>query len=458
MKSLLPAMLIGFLMFGYGEGTAQIQGKQSSVVAEVDDVVGGVMDNYSSIESGFAEAENALRSSDAPVIKILDDLTKIVSGERAESEGMKHQLLTLKKKLEDRKKKIDLAAGKASPSMRESYGLALSEIEGKLDGKIKPLLDFDFQYLDKFEKDLSAATLEWKEFLGNVNGVLDEGLIRNELANRISDHFEENMAKPIEERRSKWGSVVKARKERVQKEQIDGRPPFVDNLPKPTEQRSPQPINANQDYYNHLKKVLENPLISDMWSYQLFEYTPLKTNSPGIYETNSKPLMQLFSYGVVAEEKSQKNFDSLGQPIANPSVMVTQTGFFHWNGKKEGRMFESTHFNGGIKGLRLDNPQLSATSVFAKRLMSESLNHQTGTLAIPLAALVDKIHLDESIDSELKAYLHMEIVSMIKAKGDTALPDHLKILQYFDKIDDGLKLRLSPSLWIDVRRRRAGER
>jgi len=248
MKSLLHAMLIGFLMFGYGEGTAQIKGKQSSVVAEVDDVVGGVMDNYTSIESGFAEAENALRSSDAPVVKILDDLTKIVSGERAESEGMKDQLLTLKKKLEDRKKKIDLAAGKASPSMRESYGLALSEIEGKLDGKIKPLLDFDFQYLEKFEKDLSAATLEWKEFLGNVNGVLEEGLIRNELVNRISDHFEENMAKPIEERRSKWGSVVKARKERVQKEQIDGRPSFVEKpLPKKPPVVETKEIKGNID-------------------------------------------------------------------------------------------------------------------------------------------------------------------------------------------------------------------
>ena len=103
---------------------------QVVVVAEEDEVVGGVMDNYSSIESGFAEAENALRSTGAPVIKILDDLEKLISGKRAESEGMKDQLLTLKKKLEDRKKKIELSAGNASSSLRESYGLALEQMEG----------------------------------------------------------------------------------------------------------------------------------------------------------------------------------------------------------------------------------------------------------------------------------------------------------------------------------------
>ena len=69
-------------------------------------------------------------------------------------------------------------------------------------------MDFDFQYLEKFEKDLFASTLEWKEYLVNVDGVLDESLIRNELANRISDHFRENMSKLIEERREKWTGVA----------------------------------------------------------------------------------------------------------------------------------------------------------------------------------------------------------------------------------------------------------
>jgi len=308
MKSLLPATLIALLMVGYGESTAQIKGKQSSLVADVDEVVGGVMDNYSSIESGFAEAENALRSTGAPVIKILDDLEKLISGKRAESEGMKDQLLTLKKKLEDRKKKIELSAGNASYSLKESYGSALSEIEGKLKGKIKPLLDFDFPNLGKFEKDLSESILEWKEYLGNVNGVLDEGLIRNELANRISEHFRDKLTRAIEERRSKWGSVVKARKERVQKEQIDGRPSFVDNLPKPTEQRSPKhinPVNPQQEAVQNDEKnisgtrFVENFTIHDI----RFEMIWVK---PGTFTMGSPK-------GFFAEEKGRDDDETQHQ-------------------------------------------------------------------------------------------------------------------------------------------------
>ena len=106
MKSLLPATLIGLLIVGYGESTAEIKEKQSSGVADVDEVVVWVMDNYSSMEDGFVGAENALRSSDAPVDGILKYLEKLVSESRAESEGMKDQLITLKEKLEAQKKKI----------------------------------------------------------------------------------------------------------------------------------------------------------------------------------------------------------------------------------------------------------------------------------------------------------------------------------------------------------------
>jgi antitoxin component YwqK of YwqJK toxin-antitoxin module len=168
--------------------------------------------------------------------------------------------------------------------------------------------------------------------------------------------------------------------------------------------------------------------------------------------------MQLFSYGVVAEKKSQKNFDSDGNPIANPPVTISKIGKFYWNDKLEGRVFKSTHFNGGIKGYLLENGKLSATSVFAKRLMSESLNHQTGTLAIPLATLVDKIYLEESICSTLKAYIHMEVVSMIKSKSEATSPDHMKILHDFDSIDGEVKSKLSPTLWMDATQRGGREK
>jgi len=125
MKSLLLAMLIGLMMVGCGESTSEVEDKPSSLVADVDEVVEWVMDNYSSMESNFAKAENDLRSSDAPVIKILDDLAKLVSDRRIKSEDKKKKLIALKEELESKKGKIEKEMTAADSSMRGSYGLAL---------------------------------------------------------------------------------------------------------------------------------------------------------------------------------------------------------------------------------------------------------------------------------------------------------------------------------------------
>jgi len=157
MKAILFVLFVALLMAGCAESTSEIEDKPSSLVADVDEVVEWVMDNYSSMESNFANAENDLRSSDAPVIKILDDLAKLVSDRRIQSEDKKKKLIALKEQLEDKKLEIDKEMTESDSSMRDSYDLALEKIEGKLGGKIKPLLDFDFQYLEKFERDLNAS-------------------------------------------------------------------------------------------------------------------------------------------------------------------------------------------------------------------------------------------------------------------------------------------------------------
>ena len=153
--------------------------------------------------------------SKAQVNKILDDLANLRSctytnGQKDPFRGKKERtLIVLKEKLEGKKLEIEKEMMEADSSMRDSYGVwPFQEIEGKLDDKIKPLLDFDFQYLDKFERDLNASMLDWKRDLALISdGVLDEELIRNELANRVSEHFRENMAKPIEERKEKRGNA-----------------------------------------------------------------------------------------------------------------------------------------------------------------------------------------------------------------------------------------------------------
>ena len=259
MKSLLPATLIGFLIVAYAESTAQIKGKQSSVVAEEDMVVEWVLDNYSSIESWFAGAENVLRTSDVSIIETLDEFAELVSDREIQSEGKKKQLITLKEKLEARKQKIEMVMKEETDSsMLENWGSALKSIELKLEGKIKPLLDSDFQYLEKFDRDLFASMLKWKQYLDLVNGVAPESVIRNKLAGMISAHFSDKVEGTISERREKWGSAVKPQKEPVQKEQIDGGTSFVDNLPKSTEERSPKHINPVNPQDEPVQKVEKN--------------------------------------------------------------------------------------------------------------------------------------------------------------------------------------------------------
>jgi len=204
------ALFVALLMVGCGESIPEIEDKPSSLVADVDEVVEWVMDNYSSIEDGFAGAENDLRSSDAPAIKILDDLAKLVSDRRIQSEDKKKKLIALKEQLEGKKLQVEKVMKDSGTSVREGYQDTLLVIAGELDEKLNPLLDFDFQYLEKFDNDLNASMVEWKQFVEINDGVKDEAKIRSNLATMIAKHFEENMEKPIEQRREKWGKGVAA--------------------------------------------------------------------------------------------------------------------------------------------------------------------------------------------------------------------------------------------------------
>ena len=256
----LPGILLGFIILGYGESTAQIQGNQSSFVAEEDILVVWVLDYYSSMEDGFAEVEKNLRLSNVPVIEILVDFEEAVSVRNIQSVSKKKQLVTLRQKLEERKEKIKMLMEiEKDPLIHDSYGLAFDKINGKLDATIKPLLDNDFPNLEKFERDIVVSMIKWKENLRNLNDVLDEGQIRNHFATLISVHFQDNVAKPIEERRKKWGGAVKPQEELIQNEQIDGSIPFVDNLPKPTEERIPKQVEDVVEW------VLDNYSSVESW-------------------------------------------------------------------------------------------------------------------------------------------------------------------------------------------------
>ena len=80
-------------------------------------------------------------------------------------------------------------------------------------------------------------------------------------------------------------------------------------------------------------------------------YSALQSGATGVYSTQKKPDdVSCTAYGPVKEEEVAQKFDEQGQPIANPIKTNVQVGEFHWNGKVEGREFQTTIFGGGIEG------------------------------------------------------------------------------------------------------------
>jgi len=261
MKSRLTAIFIVLMLVGSRANTAELKGKEPSVVGDVDEVVLWVIDKYSLMEDAFDKTENKLRASNEPINKTLDELSKLVSNGMTESEEMKQQLIELQRQLEHRKQKIKMTAEKASPSVRKSYDLAVEKMDVKLEGTINPLLDFDFPNLEDFVEGLSPTIVEWKQYLELVDGVEKENDIRNKVADMISAHFRDKLSVSIEIRRKKWSGVVKTRSEGVQKEdKINGSTPSSENWAKPSGQgiAIANPLNAGKPQQESVQNIEKN--------------------------------------------------------------------------------------------------------------------------------------------------------------------------------------------------------
>ena len=206
----------------------------------------------------------------------------------------------------------------------------------------------------------------------------------------------------------------------------------------------------SKDEYEYLKSMMERYELLNLWSYQLVDCSPVKTARAGVYQTQKNPVAALTSYGEIQMDRMEKKFDDQGQPIANPSATVTQKGTFHWNGKREGRVFESTHFNGGVKGLMVDNGQLCPESRFLRLQIDRRMDPNTKTLVGPLMEMLEVVIADKTISPLLKAYLHMELVELMKKKPaawGVALSGQL--LQDYEELTTKVKVRIRPTDWMD---------
>ena len=206
----------------------------------------------------------------------------------------------------------------------------------------------------------------------------------------------------------------------------------------------------SKDEYEYLKGMMERYKLLNLWSYQLVECSPLRV-SPGVYRTSKTPSGTFYVYGDISMERLEVEFDENGQPTPSPrKSTVTQMGLFHWEGKQTGRKFTSTHFNGGIDGLMLDNGQLCPESRFLRLQIDRRLDPNTKSLVGPLMEMLEVVIADQSISPLLKAYLHMELVELMKKKPASwgvALSGQL--LQDYEELITKLKIRIRPTDWMD---------
>ena len=208
--------------------------------------------------------------------------------------------------------------------------------------------------------------------------------------------------------------------------------------------------NDSRQEYDHIMAMLSRPDLRNIWSYKLVECIPQQTNQSGVYSTRKKPMMELYAYGPVKEEEVSKKFDEQGQPIANPITTRLQIGEFHWNGKVEGREFQSTVFGGGSKGLAVDEGEMSLESTFLQRQIERRLDPNSKSIPGPLMEMLEVVIAEKTISPLLKAYLHREIVELMKnkpASWGVALSNQL--LTDYENLVNLVKIKIRPTDWMD---------
>ncbi|MBG30420.1 MAG: hypothetical protein CMI31_10530 [Opitutae bacterium] len=189
----------------------------------------------------------------------------------------------------------------------------------------------------------------------------------------------------------------------------------------------------SQREYEDLSVIVSASGIRDVWRYKLNNCTPVSagigTGGQPKYNTKKDLLQFLLSFGQIQQEKIEEKFDETGKPVDNPVAKVMQQGNFLIGGKREGRLFESTHWGGAIKGPMLEEPQLTPESKFVQEQIERRLNSENRKVLKPLLDLLDALLLDPQISPLFKAYMHdklFEIMSMRADEWGVRLSPYLK--------------------------------
>jgi hypothetical protein len=113
-----------------------------------------------------------------------------------------------------------------------------------------------------------------------------------------------------------------------------------------------------------------------------------------------------------------------------------QQGQFLIQGRREGRLFESTHWGGGVDGHMLEEPSVTAESKFVQEQIERRLDGEERRILTPMLDLLDALLLDQRLSPLFKAYLHDKLYEIMSLRADEW---GLRLSTYLKKDHVGLK-------------------
>ena len=190
--------------------------------------------------------------------------------------------------------------------------------------------------------------------------------------------------------------------------------------------------NDSQREYEFLSVIVAQG-IRDIWRYKLNKCKPVQAGSTisgqKKYATKRELVQYLMAFGQIQQEKIEEKFDATGNPVKNPPAKVMQQGQFLIQGRREGRLFESTHWGGGIDGHMLEEPSITAESKFVQEQIERRLDGEERRVLTPMLDLLDALLLDQRLSPLFKAYLHDKLYEIMSLRADEwglRLSTHLK--------------------------------
>ena len=177
---------------------------------------------------------------------------------------------------------------------------------------------------------------------------------------------------------------------------------------------------------------------------------PLKTGRTGVYSTSKTPVAALTSYGEVQMDRMEKSLTIRDSLFRIQVLRLLKRAPFIGTGSVKAGFSSPPISMAASRVWMVENGQLCPESRFLRLHVDRRMDPNTKTLVGPLMEMLEVVIAEQTISPLLKAYLHMEIVELMKKKPaawGVALSGQL--LQDYEALLSKVKVRIRPTDWMD---------